>query len=104
MRRFIDTKTNAAYDVFMRTTIDIDDALMSDLRQKARENGLSLKDIINRVIRIGLKKSEDASHTYRYKCPEFSLGESRYYDLDKALDLAEYLESEEISRKLKLRK
>ena len=79
----------------MRTTIDIDDALMSDLRQNARENGLSLKDTINYVIRIGLKKPEDASKTYQYKCPEYSLGIPHFYDLDRALDLAEYLENED---------
>jgi len=39
-----------------------------------------------------------------YKCKTYSLGFPPRADLDRALDLAEHLESEEIARKLLLRK
>ena len=88
----------------MRTTIDINDELMSELRRKAHEDGLSLKELINRVLRFGLRASKRSESSLKYRCPEFSLGLPRSFDLDKTLQLAEHLENDEIARKLKLRK
>lgn len=88
----------------MRTTLTIDDDLILELRQKANETGSSFKEIVNKVLRSGLKDLEKPKPSKPYKCKTYSLGYPPKADLDRALDLAEHLESEEIYRKLSLRK
>ncbi len=88
----------------MRTTLTIDDDLMRELKQKANEADLPVKEIVNKALRAGLKEIDKPRPTKPYKCKAFSLGYPPRADLDHALDLAERLEAEEISRKLSLRK
>ncbi len=88
----------------MRTTIDIDDDLMHELKNQAGEENLSLKDTVNRAIRQGLNSKASARSKVVYRCPVFSMGSPKTFNLDRALHIAADLESEEISRKLKLRK
>lgn len=88
----------------MRTTLTIDDNLIRELRQKANETGSSFKEIVNKVLRSGLKEMDKPKPSKSYKCKTNSLGYPPKADLDRALDLAEHLESEEIYRKLSLRK
>jgi len=86
----------------MRTTISINDDLMTYLKKKAFETGKTLKEVINATLRAGIK--EGGKTVKKYSCPEFSMGASARYDLDRALDLAEALENEEILRKIRLKK
>ena len=88
----------------MRTTLTIDDDLMQALRSRAVKEGLSLKETVNRVLRVGVKAIGLQSGNIPYRCPTFSLGYPPKADINHALDLADKLESEEISRKLELRK
>ena len=104
IEKHIDITFNNIYYASMRTTIDINDELMRELKEKAHKSGLSLKKTINNALREGLKKSKEKKNATKYRCPVFSLGHPASYDLDRALDMAENLESEEIARKLKLRK
>ena len=100
----LDIKISDYYNANMRTTITIDDDLMQELRKRAHQGNLRLKEVINDTIRYGLKAAAGAGQSERYVCPVFSLGNPSSYNLDRALDLAEHLESEEITRKLLLRK
>ena len=88
----------------MRTTLTIDDDLLRELRQKANDTGLPFKEIVNKVLRTGLKDFNKPKSFKPYKCRTYSLGYPPRANLDHALDLAEHLESEEIARKLSLRK
>lgn len=88
----------------MRTTLTIDDDLFRELRQKANNTGSSFKEIVNKVLRAGLEGFNKPKSFKPYKCKTYSLGYPPCADLDHALDLAEHLESEEIARKLSLRK
>jgi hypothetical protein len=88
----------------MRTTLTIDDELMRELRQKANETDLPVKEIVNKALRAGLKEIDKPKPSKPYKCKTFSLGYPPRADLDHALDLAEHLEAEEIARKLSIRK
>ena len=90
----------------MRTTLTIDDDLARALREKAHETGSPFKEIVNKAIRAGLEQINKPSRKrpYKYKCKSYSLGYPPRADLDRALDLADHLESEEIARKLSLRK
>ena len=88
----------------MRTTLTLDDDLLRDLKNKAYITGLPLKEIANKALRAGLKDIEKPKPHKPYTCKSHSLGYPPRADLDRALDLADHLESEEIARKLSLRK
>ena len=88
----------------MRTTLTIDDDLAQALREKAYTTGSPFKEVVNRAIRVGLEHIDKPKQTKPYKCKSYSLGYPPRADLDHALNLADRLESEEIARKLSLRK
>ena len=74
------------------------------LRDKAHQTGSPFKEIVNKAIRAGLEQIDKPRQIRPYKCKSYSLGYPPRADLDHALDLADRLESEEIARKLSLRK
>jgi hypothetical protein len=88
----------------MRTTLTIDDDLAQALREKAHTTGSPFKVVVNRAIRVGLEHIDKPKPMKPYKCKAYSLGYPPGADLDHALNLADRLESEEIARKLSLRK
>ena len=88
----------------MRTTLTIDDDLIREIKKRAHDSGAPFKEIVNRVLRAGLKEMDKPRISKPYKCKTYSLGYPPRADLDRALDLAGQLESEEIIRKLSLRK
>ncbi|RJQ60200.1 MAG: DUF2191 domain-containing protein [Desulfobacteraceae bacterium] len=88
----------------MRTTLTIDDDLVRVLREKAHQTGSPFKAVVNKVIRAGLEQIDKPRQIRPYKCKSYSLGYPPRADLDHALNLADRLESEEIARKLSLRK
>jgi hypothetical protein len=88
----------------MRTTLTIDDDLARELREKAYKTGSPFKEIVNKAIRAGLENVDKPTQKKPYKSKAYSLGYPPSADLDHALNLADRLESEEIARKLSLRK
>ena len=88
----------------MRTTLTIDDEIMRALKKKAHDSGLSLKAVVNKALRAGLEEMDKPRRSKSYRCKTFSLGYPPRADLDRALEVAANLESEEIARKLLLRK
>ena len=88
----------------MRTTLTIDDDLARELREKAHKSGSPFKEVVNKAIRAGLEDMDKPRQIKPYKCKTYSLGYPPSADLDHALNLADRLESEEIARKLSLRK
>lgn len=60
---------------------------MLELRKRAHQGNLRLKEVINNAIRYGLKSAAEARPGERYVCPVFSLVNPSSYDLDRALDL-----------------
>ncbi len=90
----------------MRTTVDIDSALLRRLRDEAHRRRLSFKALLNRVLHRGLEASGRSPRgSPPYRCPTFPLGQpSAHVNLDKALAVAGALEDEEIARELSLRK
>jgi hypothetical protein len=83
----------------MRTTVDIDAHLLRRLRADADRQGVSFKEALNRVLRLGLEQPYlDAAP---YACPTFDMG-SPLRPLDRALALADAIEDE--ARKLALRR
>jgi len=88
----------------MRTTLTIEDDLVRELREKAHKSGAPFKEVVNKAIRAGLEHIDKPRKIKPYKCKAYSFGYPASADLDRALSLADRLESEEIARKLALRK
>lgn len=85
----------------MRTTLRIDDALLAELKERAREEGVSLGELVSRVLRAGLEAKRPRRRPVRIR--PVDMGPPRV-DLDRALHVAADLEDEEILRKIALRK
>lgn len=82
----------------------IDDALVADLKEVALRERTSLKQVVNRMLRLGLQASRTGGAPKPYRCPTFSMGKPLVPDLDRSLTLAASLEDDEIARKLAARK
>lgn len=90
--------------VTKRSTVRLDDDLMTELKARAHAENVSLTRMLNRVVRQGLMPASGRANT-RLDFAEgaVAMGQARV-ELDKALALAAGLEDEEIIRKLSLRK
>jgi hypothetical protein len=88
----------------MRSTVRIDDDLMLELKQRARDESVSLTRMLNRTLRAGLFQAQQRSGgAAPFRQRSVAMGTPRL-DIDKALALAARLEDEEVARKLSLRK
>jgi hypothetical protein len=87
----------------MRTTLTIEDALLRQLKRRAAELGLPLKELVARVLQAGLQALDRPSRPRMKPVPTFHMGAPRF-DLDKAHRIAGELQDEEIARKVALRK
>ncbi|MEE9279318.1 MAG: ribbon-helix-helix protein, CopG family [Myxococcota bacterium] len=85
----------------MRTTVRLDDDLLAELKEQAHREGISLTQLMNRVLRAGLKATKPRRRRIRIQTVD--MGPPKI-DLGKALHVAADLEDEEILRKLALRK
>lgn len=84
----------------MRTTIDLDDALLQRLRDTAHREGVPFKALLHRVILRGLEMPRVEAEV-PYRTPSISMGQVREgFDLVKARWIADDLEDEEIIRKM----
>jgi hypothetical protein len=81
----------------MRTTVDLDQHLLKRLRIEARRRGISIKELLDTVLRRGLGERESAAGpSPRYRCPTFRMGSPTVgVNIDKALRLSAALEDEE---------
>jgi hypothetical protein len=82
----------------MRTTLTVDDDLLAKLKQRARDRGVPLRQVVNEALRAGLDPRTGARRPYRV--PKLKLRARPGVDLDRALALAGELEDREIVRKL----
>ncbi|MCO6441079.1 MAG: hypothetical protein J5I81_08350 [Nitrococcus mobilis] len=88
----------------MRSTVRIDDDLLTELKERARRENVSLTRMLNRMLREGIKATRGRRpQKAPYREQTVSMGTPRV-DLDKALALAAGFEDEEILRKAALRK
>ncbi|MXW45849.1 MAG: antitoxin [Gammaproteobacteria bacterium] len=88
----------------MRSTVRIDDDLMTTVKTRARGEGVSMTRMLNRLVRLGLEAlSREADKPRPYREKTFRMGRPQV-NLDKALALVASLEDEETLRKMSLRK
>lgn len=89
----------------MRTTLTIEDSIARQLKEIVHRSGKSFKSVVNETLRAGIENHRIADVARPYRLKPVSMGEVKGpYDLDKALQLADNLEDEEVTRKLLLRK
>lgn len=88
----------------MRIKVRIDDDLMVELKARAGAASVSLTQMLNRTLRIGLRTPVDQAESRRaFQQRTYGMGLPRLR-IDKALALAAQLEDEELARKMSLRK
>ncbi len=89
----------------MRTTLTIDDQLAAALKDVAHQSNKSFKEVVNETLRAGLAAKNTPSRARPYRLKTVSMGHAAgNYNLDKALQLADALEDEELVRKLRMKK
>ena len=81
-----------------RSTVRIEEDLMTEIRRRALDERVSINRMINRLLRQGLE--HDSRQEPPFKEKVYSMGIPRV-DLTKALAIAAALEDEETMRKLK---
>lgn len=88
----------------MRTTVDLDPDLLERLRLLAVKRRVSFKQLLNEAIRSALA-TRGSSASSPYVMPSFRMGAVREgLNLDKALALADALETAEVAAELERRK
>ena len=88
----------------MRSTVRIDDDLLTELKERARRENVSLTRMLNRMLREGIQATRGhRPQKTPYREETVAMGRPRA-DLDKALALATGFEEDEILRKMALRK
>lgn len=90
---------DAAYVTSMRTTLTLDDDLAGILEQRAREAGVSFKEVVNRTIRAGLGESARRRRGPAPRVIPHSFGFKPGVDLDKLNQLADELEVDAAAEK-----
>ncbi|MGH8501438.1 MAG: DUF2191 domain-containing protein [Gammaproteobacteria bacterium] len=89
----------------MRTTLTIDDQLAKTLKALAHRSGKPFRRVINETLQAGLTASNVMPKPRPYTLQPRHMGSvANNLNLDKALALSDYLEDEELMRKLQLKK
>jgi hypothetical protein len=81
----------------MRTTLTLDPDVAEKLKEEARRQGVSFKEVVNSNLRRGLSTGDAPASPYKLR-PR-SMRAKPGLDLDRARDLADRLEDEEVLRK-----
>ncbi|NBC30745.1 MAG: hypothetical protein GVY29_12235 [Spirochaetes bacterium] len=86
----------------MRTTINLDDALMQKLKRRADETNKSISGVVNDILKTHLTGHSQERPLFRQQT--HALGERPGINFHKSLDLAAELESDYTIDKLELGK
>lgn len=88
----------------MKTTLTIDDNIAEQIEDIVHRSGKSFKAVVNDILRAGVENSRIADTAARpYRLAPVAMGDViGPCDLDKALQLADRIEDEEIARGLQL--
>ena len=84
----------------MRTTVNVPDDLLEDLKELSRTRKTSLTATVTEVLRAGLARIAKPRAKRRYRERTYDMGVPRV-DLTKALRIAAQMEDEEIIREMK---
>ncbi|HXG57616.1 MAG TPA: DUF2191 domain-containing protein [Thermoanaerobaculia bacterium] len=88
-----------------RTTLTLDDSIERQLKEIAHRSGKPFRTVVNETLRAGLTAGTATAKPKRFRLRPASLGNVLSgVSIDKALDLSDAIEDQELVRKLKLRK
>ena len=90
----IDIDLNVSYDSMMRTTLTIDDDLAGQIDERRRRDGLSLKQVVNGLLREGLRSGRQAPRAKKYRTKPHKLGMRAGFDPARLNQLADELETD----------
>ncbi len=85
----------------MRTTLTLDDDLASILKTRARQSGVSFKEVVNRALRAGLGTEAQPPAADAPKTIPHSFGFRPGIDLDKLNQFADELEADAVAESLR---
>jgi hypothetical protein len=90
----------------MRTTVDIDDGVVMEVKKIARSRHTSLRSIVNEALRLIVTGADMGRKPERYSAPAYSMGRCMPagFNPDKALSVASALEDAEVAREMDLRR
>ena len=84
------------YFLIMRTTLTLDDTLVTVLKKKAAEKGVPFKSVVNQALRYGLEAmDEPGGSPAPYQTHTRRLGLRTGLDRDKLGQIADELEDEQ---------
>jgi hypothetical protein len=76
----------------VRTTLTIDDRLAAQLKEEMRRTGLSFKETLERVLRVGLERRHERKRDAPFKVKARALGLRPGIDLSNVAELLEQIE------------
>ena len=89
----------------MRTTLTIDDDLAGQIEERRRREGLSLKQVVNALLREGLRSGRQAPRAKKYRTKPQELGMRTGFDPARLNQLVDELETDaRLEREADLRK
>ena len=78
----------------MRTTLTIDDDVAMQIEERRRRGGLSLKQVVNALLREGLRSGRQSSRARRYRTKPHRLGMRAGFDPARLNQLADELQTD----------
>ena len=89
----------------MRTTLTIDDDIAARIEERRRTGGQSLKQVVNQLLREGLRSSEQPPKAKPYRTKMHKLRLRPGFDATRLNQLVDELETEEhVAREVALRR
>jgi Arc/MetJ family transcription regulator len=67
----IDIHPYEEYHIFMKTTVELSDALMIEVKQTAKNQGTTMREVIEAALRTYLDKQNRKEQKFRYKNHSF---------------------------------
>ena len=101
----MDINHAARYDAMMRTTLTIDDDIAVRIEERRRRDGQSLRHVINRLLREGLRHDQRPPEARKYRTKTHKLHLRPGFDAARLNRLADEIETDtHLEREARLRR
>ena len=81
-------------DVYVRTTLTLDDDVAAQLREEAQRQQLPFRQVVNKVIRLGLRAGTPPGQRKPFRTDARYLGLREGFDPDKLGQLVDEMEAQ----------
>lgn len=101
----MDINQVAHYDAVMRTTLTIDDDIADRIEERRRREGQSLKEVVNGLLREGLRHDQRPPEARKYRTKTHKLHLRPGFDAARLNRLVDELETDtHLEREARLRR